>query len=94
MNETTITCKRGTARLRISKRGYVQILCNQRRKWDSLHWSFYSDASEVALQGLWRGRYADAVATTENFTNALREIGAGSIADHVLKAGQTPLGTC
>lgn len=81
--EQQIVCKRGSARLRVSRRGFVQILCNKRRRWDSIFWSFYSDGSEVALQGLWRGQYADAVAATEEFTKALRALGADSIAAHV-----------
>jgi hypothetical protein len=81
----TLQCTRGSARLRVSSsrlHGSVQILTGKRRVWDGLHWSLYSE-SEVALQGLWKGHYADAVVKCEDFVDALRSLGAVETADAV-----------
>lgn len=61
MKEVTVVCKRGNASVRVSSKGWTQVLTGKRRKWDTLHWSFFSDTSEIAIQGLWRGRYGDAI---------------------------------
>jgi hypothetical protein len=74
MKEIQIVCKRGSARIAWRKSFIgisLKILTGQRRKWDDFNWSFFSDSSEIALQGLWRGRYADAVASTEEVLRAL-----------------------
>lgn len=86
MKEANVICKRGNARVRVSSKGWTQVLTGKRRKWDTLHWSFFSDTSEMAIQGLWRGRYADAIATTENLLTALREIGATSAVSGIEEA--------
>lgn len=86
MNEIEIICKRGKARVKVCSTG-LKLLTGARRKWDDFHWSFYSDSSEIALQGLWRGRYADAVASTENVLKALVAVGGSRVAEGIIRAG-------
>lgn len=81
--EVEIDCIDGRAKLRI--KGRLQILCNNRRKWDCFHWSFSGDGSRIALQGLWRGKYADAMASTEAVVKALKEVGAEKRAEYIQK---------
>jgi len=80
----TLNCKKGNAEIRIGK-NRVQILTGRRRKWDVLHWSRYSD-DDIAVQGLYRGRYADAVVHVSELISALESLGADSVSEGIRKA--------
>ena len=89
MTTTTITCSRGNAAIRTGTLG-PQILTGKRRRWDSLHWSLMGTTPdggmEVSLQGLWRGRYADAKTTARSLHHALTTIEHAKEADDLARA--------
>lgn len=80
-NEIMLPCTEGNAKIRahmIGKREHPQLLTGKRRRWDSLSWSLFcasKDGREVALQGLWRGSYADAMVLAKDLHKALLEAG-------------------
>ena len=77
--EVILNCQRGNARIRLDrvlpKRKGAQVLTGRRRKWDALHWSPMGDG-RVGVQGLFRGRYADAVVNKDELIAALEYVGA------------------
>ncbi len=86
---TVVKCEEGSASVRVSKMGNIQVLCGRRRRWDSLSWHWFSEG-KVTFNGLWRGHYGEAIATTANLADALREVGAANLADALL-AGAPPV---
>lgn len=81
MNSVTLNCIRGKARLSVQG-GFVRLLTGDRRKWDGLYWALYSD-DRIALQGLYRGTYADAVVEAGEFLAALERLGCLDLAAQI-----------
>ncbi len=94
--EVSVKCVRGNCRLTLLKSVVgirVGILTGQRRKWDHLHWSLMND-DEIAVQGLWRGRYADAIVKDTDLFTALETLGADETIKAIRRArGHHEIGT-
>lgn len=83
-----VKCVRGNCQLTLLKSIVglrVGVLTGKRRKWDHLHWSLMDDDT-ISVQGLWRGRYADAIVTDTELLAALETIGAVDMANRIRKA--------
>ncbi len=90
-----VKCVRGNCQLQLLRSVVgvrVGILTGKRRKWDHLHWSLMND-DEIAVQGLWRGRYADAIVKDTDLLAALEQLGAIEMANSIRRARGTPDGT-
>lgn len=81
MTAVTLKCERGNAQIAMIG-SHVRLLTGQRRKWDVLYFSWFRDGL-LQLQGLYRGRYADAVVTPQSLIAGLEALGASELAADV-----------
>lgn len=101
MKQVSLPCIEGNATLFAHNLGEWErplILTGKRRRADSLHWALIGNPRSgdfdrvpgskfpVALSGLYRGRYADAVCEARELHRALIELGMAKTAGELARA--------
>jgi hypothetical protein len=91
MNTTEISlpCLRGNARVMAGPTG-ARVLTGKRKRPDSLFWSLLGERDgspmAVAVQGLYRGSYADAIADARELYRALLAVADADEAANLARA--------
>ncbi len=92
--EISLRCLRGNATVfpapKTAEWAGARVLTGKRTRPDSLFWSLYGERDgvpmAVSIQGLYRGRYADAIADARELFRALLAVGDTKTADRLRSA--------
>lgn len=80
-----VKCTQGNATLFAGPYGAL-VLTGKRTRKDSLYWSLLEHGQRVSLQGLYRGRYCDAIAASVDLFAALLAVGCAKDAADLERA--------